>query len=200
MQAFLFFIQLFMTCSCVEISNSFLFLIPFLPSEIMGKKADVKAKTTAAVKKAAIKANQSKTKKTKKNEPDDVENVDDQRLVSRNDMASMITALKYKGQNARDPQQSAAQLLAYRGNAREEGAPHHSIAHKVLVLLPARANRFQGYLRQGIQFVKLSQRHQPGQVEQSSGGTRPSASQGGVPSPSCFAGGPQVWPSHEGQT
>ena len=37
--------------------------------------------------------------------------MDGQRLVSRNDMASMITALKYKGQNARDPQQSAAQLL-----------------------------------------------------------------------------------------
>ena len=66
MQAFLFFIQLFMTCSCVEISNSFLFFIPFLPSEIMGKKADAKAKTAAAVKKAAIKANQSKTKKAKK--------------------------------------------------------------------------------------------------------------------------------------
>ena len=77
---------------------------------------------------------------------------------------------------------------------------HHSIAHKVLVLLPARANRFQGYLKQGIQFAKLSQWHQPGQVEQSSGSTRPSASQGGAPSPSCFAGGPQVWPSHEGQT
>eukprot|EP00438_Fugacium_kawagutii_P008182 Skav214676 [mRNA] locus=scaffold923:547076:548164:+ [translate_table: standard] len=68
------------------------------------KKEEKAAK--AAAKKAAKAAAKAKAQASQPSEP-----VDCERMVSRQDMSSMVTALKYKGQNAKDPQQTKAQQL-----------------------------------------------------------------------------------------
>lgn len=68
-----------------------------LKKDTKASKADAKAKAAAKAKAKAA---------SQPSQPVDVD-----RQVSRQDMSSMITALKYKGQNAKDPQQTKAQQL-----------------------------------------------------------------------------------------